>query len=137
MAPVQTLALVFGIIYTIVGIAGFIPALITGNPPANALGPESLSGNLLGIFAINLYHSIAHLVIGLIGLGVYRNFSASRTYALVVGIIYALLFILGIIGVDFGGLIPMNMPDHILHLVTAVIFLVIYYQSARSAPATT
>jgi uncharacterized protein DUF4383 len=130
----QRFAQVFGGIYLLVGILGFIPPLLIGTVPG-ALGP--FAGFLIGLFAVNWFHSLAHLAIGVGGLATYRNPEAASIYALVVGIAYALLFVLGLIfGISFlGGLLPLNGLDHVLHLLTAVVALGAYFAS-RGAPAT-
>ena len=113
-------------VYLLVGIVGFVPPLLTGNLPG-VIGP--FSGYLLGLFAVNWFHSLAHLAIGAAGLAVHRSFSASRAYALVIGAAYAALFLLGILsgGVGtLGGLLPLNELDDALHAVTALAALVLY-----------
>jgi hypothetical protein len=113
---------------------GLLPFLLT--PPAVPWGP--LSGYLLGLFAVNWLHSLAHLAIGVAGLATFRNPAAASTYALVIGIAYALLFLLGLFGGQWGALgvlVPLNTLDNILHLLTALIAFGAYYAS-RGAPAT-
>ncbi len=127
MPLVQRFAQVLGVVYLLVGIVGFVPPLLTGNLPG-VIGP--FSGYLLGLFAVNWFHNLAHLAIGAAGLAVHRSFSASRAYALVVGTAYAALFLLGILsgGVGtLGGLLPLNGFDDALHAATAVAALVLYF----------
>jgi hypothetical protein len=50
-------ALVAGVILTVIGILGFIPALAP-------------NGDLFGLFAIDPVHNLVHLVSGLTGIGV-------------------------------------------------------------------
>lgn len=101
------------------------------------MGP--LAGYQLGLFAVNWFHSLAHLAIGGADLAVHRNHSASRAYTLAVGIAYAGLFLLGLIfGLNFlNGLMPLNGPDHVLHLLTALEALGAYFASRRDATAST
>lgn len=134
MTLAQRFAQVFGAIYLVVGILGFIPPLLIGVVPG-AIGP--FAGLLIGLFAVNWLHSLAHLLIGVGGLATFRNPETARTYALVLGIAYALLFVVGLIwGIRFlGGLLPLNGLDHILHLLTAILAFGAYFAS-RGAPAT-
>jgi hypothetical protein len=126
----------------VVGILGFLPFLIVQNSPsalvvqAAAIGGP-FTGLLINLFAINWFHSLAHILIGVGGLATFRNPAASSTYALVVGVAYLVLFILGIIfGLRFlGGLLPLNGWDHGLHLLTALIAFGAFFAS-RGAPAT-
>jgi hypothetical protein len=127
MPLVQRFAQVLGVVYLLVGVVGFVPPLLTGDLP-EVTGP--FSGYLLGLFAVNWFHSLAHLAIGATGLAVHRSFSASRAYALVIGVAYAALFLLGIIsgGVGtLGGLLPLNGFDDALHAVTALAALALYF----------
>lgn len=115
--------LIFGIIYTAVGIMGLIPAFLSpatpGNPPVTM---DSLHGNLLGIFPVNLLHTIVHLAIGIAGILASRSFDAARTYSIVVGVLFALLFLMGLIpGLQtFFGLLPLHGSDVWLHLLSSL-----------------
>jgi Domain of unknown function (DUF4383) len=68
MPLVQRFAQVFGAIYLLVGIMGFIPPLLTGKTP-----DSSFMGLLLGLFYVNWLHSLTHLLIGVVGLATYRS----------------------------------------------------------------
>jgi hypothetical protein len=104
----RTFALVVGIVFILIGILGFIPALVPG-------------GALLGIFGVNAIHSIVHLLIGILGIAaVYTG--RARLYNQVIGIVYLLLGVLGFIPalVPNGmllGLVDINLADNFLHLV--------------------
>jgi hypothetical protein len=130
----QTVALVFGVVYLLVGIMGFIPPLL-GTTTVEATGP--LAGNLLGIFAVNWLHSATHLLIGVAGILAARSRSGARSYLLIVGIAYLLLFVLGLLRITLGGLLPLNGADNILHIASAVLLLAVYYMenSRRTATA--
>jgi len=54
---------VFGAIYLVVGVAGFIPPLLAAKQP-----DSSFMGLLLGLFFVNALHSATHLLIGVAGL---------------------------------------------------------------------
>jgi Domain of unknown function (DUF4383) len=134
----QRFAQIFGAIYLVVGILGFLPFLVVHNPALTAAaigGP--FTGLLINLFVINWFHNLAHILIGVGGLVTFRDPAASSTYALVVGVAYLVLFILGIIfGLRFlGGLLPLNGWDHALHLLTALIAFGAFFAS-RGAPAT-
>jgi hypothetical protein len=131
MSLAQRFAQVFGAIYVLVGILGFVPPLLTGTLQG-VLGP--FAGLLLGLFAVNWVHNVAHLAIGAAGLAVYRNHAASRTYALILGIAYLGLFLLGIFTgsvATLGGLLPLNGPDDVLHIATALLAFIAYFASGR------
>ena len=127
MTIAQRFAQVVGAFYLLVGIVGFIPPLLLGSPPAEVMGP--FAGLLLGLFAVNWFHSLAHLLIGAAGLAVHRNRGASLSYALALGITFAGLFVLGLIyGLNFlGGLMPLNGWDDVLHILTVLIAFGVYF----------
>jgi hypothetical protein len=127
MPLVQRFAQVLGAVYLLVGIVGFVPPLLVGSVPG-ALGP--FTGFLLGLFAVNWFHSLAHLAIGAAGLAVHRSFSGSKAYALALGIAYAALFLLGILSGEvatLGGLLPLNGLDDVLHVLTALVAFTAYF----------
>ena len=64
-----------------------------------------------------------HIAFGIWGLVAYRGYSASVTYARAVAVIYALLFVLGLIpGVStLFGLVPLYGHDVWLHLALAAV----------------
>ncbi len=140
MTLAQRFAQVFGAIYLLVGILGFIPPLLTTKAGAIVppLGLPVFAGFLITLFAVNWLHSLAHILIGVAGLATFRNPATASTYALAIGVVYALLFLLGLFGGPWGALgvlVPLNTLDNILHLLTALIAFGAYYAS-RGAPAT-
>ena len=121
---VRRFAMIFGIIYLLVGIAGFIPQLLQA-PPAGApeVAVATLHGYLLGLFPVNVLHTIVHLLIGIWGLVAAKSLGASVTYARSLAVIYGVLAIMGLIpgaNTTFG-LIPIHGHDVWLHAGTALI----------------
>jgi hypothetical protein len=108
----RTAAFALGIIFIIVGVLGYIP-----NP---LVGPNA-------IFVTNGMHNLVHIISGIFLLiGVYT--ALGPTLALrIVGVVYALVAILGFVmmhggdGMMFG--IAMNALDHWLHVVLAIVIL--------------
>jgi len=118
-------AQLLGIVLTAVGILGFIPFLAPDN-------------NLLGIFAINSAHNVVHLLSGIVGLaaGFLASGQYARWYALVFGLVYALVTVIGFIQTTTVlGLIPINLPDNLLHTAIAVVSLAVYFFSAPGRKA--
>jgi hypothetical protein len=103
------------------------------------LGP--FAGPLLALFAVNWFHNLAHLAIGAVGVAVYRSYSASKGYALALGVAYAALFVLGVLTADvatLGGLLPLSGLDDVLHIATSLVAFGAYLtarmpESERSA----
>lgn len=92
----RTFAMIFGIVFLAIGVAGFVPALVeplhSGHPPVN---PEG--GQLLGLFPINAVHNAVHILFGLWGLLASRSATGAVTYARGVAIIYAVLTVAGFV----------------------------------------
>ena len=119
----KTFANLFGIVFLLVGILGFVPGITNDQM-------------LLGIFHVNAAHNVVHLLSGAIALWAGMTSTAyARTYFRVFGIIYALVALLGFF-VGNGmllGLISNNMADTCLHVVIAVAALVLGFAVKDSA----
>src|SRR5215212_2002718 len=135
MLLAQRFALVFGIIYLIVGILGFIPVppilvpIEIVGPFAGVMGP--FEGFLLGLFPVNWLHNLVHIGIGAAGLASYRSPIGARSYALVVGVLYIVLAVVGLFLPTFFGLLPLGGFDITLHALTAILALGVYFASSR------
>lgn len=116
-------ALVYGIIFLVVGIAGFIPGLLMPSAADHVLAVDAMSGRLLGLFPVNILHNIVHILFGLWGLAAYRSFGAARLYAQVVAVVYAILAVMGFIPVlnTTFGLVPLYGHDIWLHALLAAV----------------
>ena len=122
----QKLAFVFGIVFLLVGILGFIPG-ITENAPGDFAG-ENSEGSLLGVFQTSVLHNLAHLAFG-IGILAARKHATALTYLLVGGIAYLGLFLIGILGaMDW---LPADDTDDWLHLALAAGLLGAWYVSKK------
>lgn len=112
----QKFALALGIIFTFLGIAGFIPALVdlpAGGMGASApldagavpgsVGPNNMAaylrgfGYVFGLFPTNLLHNIVHLAIGGFGLFSATGKEGAFNYNRFFAISYLLLAIMGLI----------------------------------------
>jgi hypothetical protein len=122
----QKLAWLFGIVFLLVGILGFIPG-ITEDAPGSFAGEDS-DGSLLGVFQTSILHNLAHLVFG-IGILAARKHATALTYLLGAGIAYAGLFLLGILGaMDW---LPADDTDDWLHLALAAALLAAWFVSRK------
>lgn len=113
---IKRIALVFGIVFLLVGIAGFL------TPGGTSMGVES-AGRLLGLFPVNLLHNIVHLAFGIWGLAASRSFGGARAYARTGGVIYLVLAVLGFVAPDGFGLVPLGSHDIWLHAVLGIALL--------------
>ncbi len=117
-------ALVFGIVYLLVGILGLIPGVV--QPVTNpGVTVNVLNGLLLGIFPVNIVHTIVHLIIGIWGLVAYRAYDSARRFSYVAGVVFLVLFVFGLIpGLNtLFGLAPLGGSDIWLHLISGLLAL--------------
>jgi ABC-type transport system involved in multi-copper enzyme maturation permease subunit len=117
--PAQLLALAIGVVYTLVGLAGF---LVTGFENFAAETDKTLLG-----FEINPLHNLVHLAIGLAGLALWRRLDTARTYGWLLAAGYGLAFIYGLFAAGNSDInfLSINGPDNGLHLVSAAAGLAI------------
>jgi len=116
----QWLALVIGAVYLVVGIVGFA---VTGFDNWTV---HDHSQTLLG-FAINPAHNVVHILIGLLGVILWRTSSGARTFGWILLIGYGAAFVYGLIVVDNpdANFLNINWADNWLHLVSAIAGLLI------------
>lgn len=110
----KTLAMVFGVVFVIVGVLGFIDNPIVG---------------MAGLFQTNTLHDLVHLLIGVVLVIVAMSAPAkSSMWLKIFGVIYLLLAVLGFLTIPMGGmllgLVTTNMADHWLHVVLGVVLLI-------------
>lgn len=102
----KTFAMIFGWLFLVIGILGFIPNPIVGET---------------GLFHADLNHNIVHLLSGAIFLWVAYAAPAKSAMTLkVFGIVYLLITVLGFITGESGtllGLLEINGADNWLHLI--------------------
>lgn len=120
---IRYFALVYGIVFLVVGIAGFVPGLVTSPEESPNLAIDMGFGRLFDLFAINVLHNLVHIVFGIWGLAAYRSLSNARIYARSVAVIYAILAVMGLIPVlnTTFGLVPLYGHDVWLHVVLAAV----------------
>jgi hypothetical protein len=111
---VQKTARLVGIVFLLVGIAGFIPGLTTDLYEGLEFAGDGGTSELLGIFRVSVLHNIVHGLFGLAGLALAATASGARTYLIGGGAIYLGLFLLGIVG--GGDWLPSSTADNWLHL---------------------
>jgi hypothetical protein len=120
----RTFALIFGIVFLIVGAGGFIPGLTdTTATPEAGLTMTHGYGHELGLFPVNTLHNIIHLLFGIWGVLAYRSYGGARTYFRCVAVIYGLLTILGLLpatNTTFG-MVPIYGNDVWLHALLALV----------------
>jgi len=116
---IQKLAAVFGVVFILVAIVGFIA------PGGMAMQPTdpATAAKALGMFPVNLLHNIVHLLFGIWGLAASRSWSGSKSYFTIVGAIYLVLTVVGFLSPTGFGLVPLGGNDIWLHAVLAIAML--------------
>ncbi|WOF21458.1 DUF4383 domain-containing protein [Microbacterium betulae] len=130
-SPNRLVGIVFGAVYVLVGLLGFA---VTGGVSFFA----TEGGLLLGIFAVNPLHNIAHLLIGgaLLVAGLVGARAAKGTN-ITVGAAYLAL---GVVGFFLAGtalnILALNTADHVLHLASALVLLGVGLGAERESQGT-
>lgn len=127
----KRIAMVFGIVFLLVGIVGLI------TPGGMSMAADPAPGAILGMFPVNLLHNIVHMAVGVWGLLAARSFNGAKMFFQVGGIVYIVLAICGFFIPTTFGLIPIGGNDIYLHAVLGVIMAGIGFTAKpEAAPAT-
>ena len=120
----RNFALIIGIAYIAIGILGFVPPLLRPAPEgAPGVGITAFYGYLLGLFPVNVLHSLVHIAIGAWGIAAAKSVDGARTFSRSIAIIFGLLAVMGLfptLNTTFG-LIPIHGHDVWLHAGTAIL----------------
>jgi hypothetical protein len=120
--PAQLFALVFGADDLLIGILGFV---VTG---FDGFASEVYNEKLF-FFPVNPLHNVVHLAVGALWLGASSNHASAKSVNLLIGVVYALVAVLGFAGVlDFLAIEGAGSADNWLHVATSV--LAIYFGTA-------
>lgn len=124
----RLLGAIFGGIYIVVGLLGF--TVTAGVPFAGSEG-----GLLLGIFAVNPLHNVAHLLIGAaLLIAAIASTTAAKRVNTIVGAAYLLLGVVGLFITDSPlNILALNGADHVLHLGSAIVLLGVGLGAERTA----
>lgn len=119
MGIARIVAAVFGVVYLVAGVAGFL----TSSP-------------LFGLFEVNLLHNVVHVVLGAILLYGMMSTSAALMATRLVGAVLLVLGVLGFFVPDGFGLVPIGGYDVWLHLASGIVLLGVgFLTSAEPAVA--
>jgi len=129
---IQKLAAVFGVVFIIIAIIGF---LAPGGMSMQPTDPAT-AAKVLGLFPVNLLHNIVHLVFGIWGLAASRSWGGSKQFFVWVGILYAILTVVGFLSPNGFGYVPLAGADIGLHCVLAIVMLAIGLTAKPVASAT-
>lgn len=142
-SPARLYCLLVGAVLVVAGIIGFF------YEASFASGDSIRSDDVFGILSVNGWHNLVHIAIGAVLL--LAAGSAARGAALVVGVLYIVLCVLGFIATSNNGigfvaendtllkLVPVNNEDNVLHLILGITGVIAYFASrpaTRTAAAT-
>ncbi len=119
---VAAMAAVFGVVFLLAGIGGFLAA--PPPPDAPPLTVEHGHGLALGLFPVNTPHNVVHLLFGVLGLAAaWGAIMSARVYFQLVAVAYGLLTVLGLIPATQTtfGLVPIWGADVWLHALLAAV----------------
>lgn len=124
MTTIQRVAQIFGVIFLIIGIAGFFFSMSMD---------EAM---LLGMFPVNVVHNVVHLLFGLWGLAAARSFAGAKSYAQITGVLYLVLAVLGGVDPTGFGLIPIGGNDIWLHAAIGIVLTYFGFTARADTQAT-
>ena len=137
MTALRRFALIFGIVFLLVGVAGFVPALTTPHTHGDMVMTTGMA-LLFGLFPVNLLHNLAHVLFGVWGLFAAKSDTAARLYGQVVAVAYGLLTIMGLVTAmnlhTAFGFIPLYGHDIWLHAALAVVAAYFGFMHEREVP---
>lgn len=133
MTSERNCALILGVLFTVLGLAGFIPALVSfPSPEVAGVAPLPIDlrdtytqgfGYLFGLFPINLMHNLVHLAVGIFGLSASTTVGGARLFNRFFAISYLLIAIMGLVPVAHTvfGLMPIFGNNVWFNALTALI----------------
>lgn len=122
----QRFAVLFGVVYLLVGIVGFF---VTGD-----VGFTAETGNDTLLLELNPLHNIVHLAIGAFWLiGAFAAAGAAKSVNMLIGVV---LIIVGVAGFFVSGgtdILALNGADNVVHIVTGVLALAVVMRKPAAA----
>ena len=124
------LALGIGIIYLLLGLAGFIPSFVSlpGTnesyiPLGESVGAYSAGfGYIFGAIPTNFFHNLVRCAVGLLGITCYNNYTTARLFNRSFAVSYALLAVMGLLPWTntFFGLMPLFGTNVLLNALASI-----------------
>jgi uncharacterized protein DUF4383 len=114
-SPIQLAAMIFGVVFLVIGVAGFIPGLTTEYDRLDTFGDEG--AKVLGLFGVNWLENLVHLAFGVAGFALAATAKRAWQFFIVGGVIYLVLWLYGL-AIDIHGdanIIGVNEAGNWLH----------------------
>lgn len=132
---IQKAAMLFGVIFLLVGALGFIPGITSDFDRLTTF--DDVGAKLLGIFGVNILENAVHLLYGVVGLVAASSWAASKNYFIWGGVVYVGLWLYGLV-IDeqsAANFIGVNMAAHWLHLALGVTMIAVGFLLSRRVMA--
>lgn len=128
-------ALFLGVLFLILGLAGFVPQWVSG--PATAF-PGPGYGYLLGVFPTNYFHNAIGILFGLWGLAAFTSLGGAITFNRAFTVIYGIQAIMGLLpfAKTLFGMMPLYGGNVWLSILTAAIAYYYGFVKARDIDRT-
>ncbi|MDQ3866348.1 MAG: DUF4383 domain-containing protein [Actinomycetota bacterium] len=134
---IQRAAFLFGIVFLVVTLAGFIPGITTNYDDLTRFDGEG--AKIFGIFGTNILENIVHLLYGVAGLAAAASWAASKNYFIWGGVVYLAVWLYGLLGgsdedsaANFLGL---NSAADWLHFILGVTMIAVGFLLSRRVAA--
>ena len=118
------ISLVLGIVYVAIGVLGFIPGI---TQPSGMPG----QGLLLGVFAVNTVHNLAHLVLGATLIWASAQGERVRMINKGLAVVFAVLVVGSLVAPIVEG-VAINPPDTGLHLASLLVTAAVGFLGASN-----
>lgn len=119
--PQKPLALLFGVVLVVLGVADFVGLLVT-------------DGRFLGVFSIGPVTNVVHVLTGLLGIVLSTYAGAATLFNKLGGLIYLVTFAFGVLG-TVAGIATTDWTTHGLHLLLAVVVGAVGFGVGKSNPS--
>ena len=128
-SPNRLVGAIFGIVYLLVGLAGFF---VTTD-----VAFVATAGKPLVVFDVNPLHNIVHLLVGAALLVGSRTVRSAKAVNSTVGGVYLLVGIVGLFLVgSSANILALNGADNVLHFASAILLLGVGLSADRSPAGT-
>lgn len=136
MLQIRYCALSLGVLFLLLGLAGFAPSLLSG--PMSAY-PWPGYGYVLGLFPTNYFHSAIGILVGVWGLAAFTSLGGAIAFNQLFSIIYGIQAILGLLpfAKTLFGLMPLYGNNVWFSILTAAIAYYFGFVKPRSVRRTT
>ena len=134
---IQRAAMLFGAVFGLVTIIGFIPGLTTNYDGLTTFDGEG--AKIFGIVGVNVLENIAHGLFAVAGFVAASSWAASKNYFIWGGAIYLALWLYGLLGGSdedsSANFLGMNSASDWLHFILGVTMLAIGFLLSRRVTA--